>query len=92
MNLIESNFNEIKRLLKIIIDNNNIKFNDLTLLEPKEVMRIFSISKNTLVKWRESGVLPYVRIASKIYYKHTDIKKRIEESTFIDNPQNTASK
>jgi len=38
-------------------------------------IRIFKISNSTAKNWRTKGIIPYVQIENKIYYKVTDIKE-----------------
>ena len=48
-------------------------------LKGSEVKSMFDISENTLVKWRCVLGLPYSRIAGRLYYSISDIRKFIGE-------------
>ena len=43
-------------------------------IDNSDFIRIFKISNSTAKNWRSKGVIPYVQIENKIYYKIEDIK------------------
>ncbi|RDK87381.1 helix-turn-helix domain-containing protein [Marinirhabdus gelatinilytica] len=44
-------------------------------IDNSDFIRIFKISNSTAKNWRTKGIIPYVQIENKIYYKVTDIKE-----------------
>lgn len=44
----------------------------------KEVMMVLGISRRTLQKLRDKGVLPFVRLFGKFYYKVKDVYAMLE--------------
>lgn len=50
-------------------------------LNNKEVEKIFKVTKHTIMNWRKSGKLPYIKINSrKFLYKKEDIEKMIDKN------------
>lgn len=43
------------------------------LLKPAAAARFLKVSKVTLFNWRKAGILPYHRIASRIYFKKHEL-------------------
>ncbi len=43
--------------------------------DKQDIMTKMYISSRTLQRWRTKGVIPFVRIGRKIYYKESDLKK-----------------
>ncbi len=48
-----------------------------TWLDNQEVCKILKISKRTLQSYRDEGILPFSQVGSKIYYKRSDIDKKL---------------
>jgi len=48
-------------------DNRNL------FLDNQEFLQVMNISKRTAQTWRDSGLIAYAQIGSKIYYKMADI-------------------
>lgn len=44
-------------------------------IDNSDFIRIFKISNSTAKNWRSKGVIPYVQIENKIYYKTEDIRE-----------------
>lgn len=44
-----------------------------SLLKPKDVAKLLSVSRVTISQWMKSGRLPYCRIGTRIYFKKTEI-------------------
>lgn len=49
-----------------------------TWLDIQEVCIFLKVSKRTLQKYRDSGILPYSQIGGKIYFKASDIEEHLE--------------
>ncbi len=50
------------------------------LLHNGDVCRILNISKRTLQHYRDTGVLPFIQIEHKCYYKREDVEKLLHKS------------
>ncbi|WP_304144583.1 MULTISPECIES: helix-turn-helix domain-containing protein [Mesoflavibacter] len=50
------------------------------IFDNSEIMQLFKISSKTASNWREEGILPYVQIKAKIYYKLSDLQKVIDDN------------
>jgi len=48
-------------------------------LDIQEACVVLNVSKRTLQTYRDTGVLPFSQIGSKIYYKAIDIQKHLEK-------------
>jgi len=44
-------------------------------IDNSDFIRIFKISNGTAKNWRSKGVIPYVQIENKIYYKVSEVRK-----------------
>lgn len=44
-----------------------------------QTMEFMDVSKSTLQRWRDKGILPYSKIGSSIYYKREDLIRVVEE-------------
>ena len=53
---------------------------DKTWVDIQEAAFILRASKRTLLRYRNSGKLPYSRISGKIYFKTEDIQKFLEKN------------
>ena len=51
-----------------------------TWLDGQDVLLLLHISKRSLQKLRDNGVLPYSRINGKFYYKQSDIEQLLENN------------
>ena len=70
-------FEEFKSVLKKCIreEINTPKVEPVKeeLLKTEDAVKLFGVSKVTLHKWRKSGILPFHRIASRIYFKKSEL-------------------
>ena len=48
-------------------------------LDNQDVCQLLRISKRTLQHYRDSGLIPFSQIGSKIYYKATDIEAHLKK-------------
>ncbi len=62
-----------------VLDKNK-KANPLsdTWLDIQEVCLLLKVSKRTLQKYRDKGILPYSQIGGKIYFKASDIEEHLK--------------
>lgn len=51
------------------------------LIRIDDAAKLFHVSKVTLYKWREKGILPFHRISSRIYFKKSEIMEILNKST-----------
>ena len=49
-------------------------------LDNQEFLQLMNISKRTAQTWRDSGVISYSQIGSKIYYRMSDVQKLLNEN------------
>ena len=49
-------------------------------MDIQEACFLLRISKRTLQKYRDEGVLPFSQVNGKIYFKATDIQKHLENN------------
>ena len=72
---------KIDKLADIITQYSNNLMNK-ELLNIEEACKVLSVSKRTLQSWRDSGIIPFSQIGSKIYFKTSDIRQIIEENRY----------
>jgi hypothetical protein len=49
-------------------------------LDSQEFLQLMNISKRTAQTWRDSGVISYSQIGSKIYYRMSDVQKLLDKN------------
>lgn len=54
------------------------------LMPPKEVMRVYHLTKDLLYSYRKSGELPYIKVGRKIFYSRQDIEEFLRRNTYDD--------
>lgn len=64
---------------KICLNDKENALNDLW-LNSDEVIKILKISKRTLQKYRNQGLIGFSQTGSKIYYRATDLERYLENS------------
>lgn len=76
MRMVEELQQEIQQLKLLIQALSQLQFNRLKSewLTPDEVCRILNMSENSLMKLRNSKMLPFSKIGQKIYYRVADIQ------------------
>lgn len=47
-------------------------------LDNQDVCQLLHVSKRTLQHYRDTGIIPYSQIGSKIYYRATDIEEHLK--------------
>jgi excisionase family DNA binding protein len=50
------------------------------LIRISDAVRLLKVSKITLYKWRKAGIIPYHRIASRIYFKRSELIEALRSS------------
>lgn len=65
----------IKKCVREELNTSTVKSetNDQELLKISDVVKMFRVSKVTIHQWRKKGLLPYHRIASRIYFKRDEL-------------------
>ena len=49
-------------------------------LDNQEFLQLMHISKRTAQTWRDSGVISYSQIGSKIYYRMSDVQQLLDKN------------
>ncbi|WP_288955749.1 helix-turn-helix domain-containing protein [uncultured Polaribacter sp.] len=49
-------------------------------LDNQEFIQLMNISKRTAQTWRDSGIISYSQIGSKIYYRLSDVQKLLDKN------------
>jgi len=66
-------------LREILHENGSLpKQEEDGLLTSEEMMKMFGITKITLYLWRKKKLMPYHRIARKIYYKKSEVSEALK--------------
>ena len=50
-----------------------------TIYDTEQFMQIMNISKRTVQKWRQDGLISYSQVGQKFYYKLSDILQVLEK-------------
>ena len=92
---LSQNQKEMDKKLNSLINTNGVFAEDEKLLDNQDVSLLLHISHRTLQRYRSDGLLPFIKIGQKIYYKTSDVrdfvykngdywdKKRFEEVTKV---------
>lgn len=73
-----------KLLLETRVPNEPIKTDD-QLLTRDEVMKMLKISHSTLYHYQREGIIPFLKIGNRVYFKKKDILENDElKGCFID--------
>lgn len=70
----------IKKCVREELNRNKPVIKEDELLKIKDAIKILGVSKVTLHKWRKKGILPYHRIASRIYFKKEELISALRSS------------
>ena len=71
---------QISTFINQTIERNKQPTFEFEFIDNSDLCMQLKISKRTAQTWRSSGMLPYVQISKKIYYKYSDIKKHMESN------------
>jgi hypothetical protein len=85
-NEIASFFTSLDELLDSVsqaLKNRTPHLNGEKILTNKDVCRMLHISSRTLQDWRDTGIIPFIRIKGKILYRESEILRLLE----ADNSQ-----
>jgi len=72
---------ESLHLIRKIFQHHTPHLNGEKFLTGNEVCKSLHISPRTLQEWRNSKVLPYIKLSGKILYKQSDILNCLENHT-----------
>lgn len=53
---------------------------EYTILDNADILQLFKITTKTAHTWREEGILPYLKIKNKVFYKLSDMHKVIDDN------------
>lgn len=59
---------------------------NVDLIDNAELLVTLNISMRTAQRWRADGIMPYIRVGRKIYYKRGDVNK-LMNSNYLKNPK-----
>lgn len=49
-------------------------------LDNQEFLQLMNISKRTAQTWRDSGIISFSQIGSKLYYRMSDVQKLLDKN------------
>lgn len=90
--LTSMNSDELKGLLKEILEESNLKDIFLSKQEKKrqdflttsDLLKQFNICRTTLYLWRKKGLIPYHRIGRRIYFLEHEVVEAVKKIDFND--------
>ncbi|MEQ3665849.1 helix-turn-helix domain-containing protein [Olleya sp.] len=53
---------------------------EYVILDNADIMQLFKITSKTAHSWREEGILPYLKIKNKVFYKLSDMHQVIDSN------------
>jgi len=78
---INDSLKKINERLEYLIKQQKINNNqspEYTILDNADILQLFKITAKTASTWRNDGILPYLQVKSKIFYKLSDIHNVID--------------
>ena len=79
MEKLSKKLNEIGQDLKSLINTDQVLDENEKLLDNQDLAFLLKVSFRTIQRYRTKGVLPYLNIGRKIYYRATDIRAFVRE-------------
>jgi len=73
---------KISSLFKETLARRKPQLNGERFLTNNDLRKILHISERTLQEYRDTGMLPYIKITGKILYKESDVLKVLEENYY----------
>ena len=70
---------EIETLFDNVTYNYRPLLNGERYLSDLEVSHRLKISRRTLLEYRDSGIVPYIKLGGKVLYRESDLEKLLEE-------------
>ena len=70
---------DIEKLFDSVTSNYRPLLNGERYLSDVEVSRRLKISRRTLQDYRDSGIVPYIKLGGKVLYRESDLEKLLEE-------------
>ena len=84
---IHKSIDELNNKIETILSPDYLQF-----VDNDEFLKIMKVSKRTAQVWRDEGLLTFVQIGSKIYYRHKDIGEFLEDNEVLAFNKNKGSK
>lgn len=76
-------FERLESIEKQLLKDPKAHNSELKFYRNDDIKKIFGISNNTIIKYREQGVLPFTRIGDIYLYKVSDIEEILKRNYFI---------
>jgi hypothetical protein len=67
--------------IDLLVSNNSVNNSTAKYYRNNDLKKIFGLSSNTIVKYRETGVLPYTKLGEIFLYKVKDIDLILKENS-----------
>ena len=74
LSYLEDKFAEIDIKLSLLLSRNE-SLDDKELWDNQDLCLMMKVTKKTLQRYRVAGIIPYIKIKGKIFYKPSEIKK-----------------
>ncbi|NDV79425.1 helix-turn-helix domain-containing protein [Dysgonomonas sp. 511] len=79
MEKLSSKLNEIGKDLKSLVNTSDILEDNEKILDNQDLCFLFKVSKRTLQRYRDKGILPYFKVEERVYYKASDIREFVKK-------------
>jgi hypothetical protein len=70
--------NELGKDIRLLINTDEVFGDEEKLLDNQDLCLMLHISKRTLQRYRSEGLIHYITIGQKIYYKASDVRAFVE--------------
>jgi len=78
---VEQNFQKIMEGLNSLKNQLNSSKKELKYFRNKDLKRIFGFSDNTIIEYREKGILPFTKFGLIYFYPVEDINRILQENS-----------
>ena len=70
---------DVKKILTLLAAATASEKQQNEVLDNADLMQLLHVSRRTLSTWRETGVITYSQVGSKIYYSKEDVNRFLEK-------------
>lgn len=78
MEKLSSKLTEIGQDIKTMMNTSDILEDNEKILDNQDLCFLFKVSKRTLQRYRDKGILPYFKVGERVYYKASDIREFVK--------------
>src|ERR1043165_5066177 len=79
--------NCIREEMQAYFSNPGLEFKNEKMLNQKDLIEKLGVSKQTIIKWTQSGVLKAQRIGRRVFYRKEDVQENLKNYLSLSTRQ-----